>query len=105
MGEVHQPRAWHRRVEDRGGDVLGRCVEADDGAVGGRAERQVHIDAHQMGLHALRVGQVPSPVVGLLEQPLRGPADANLDTLVRLLGATGLPARTVRRLVGTLFPL
>ncbi|MER6638750.1 TetR/AcrR family transcriptional regulator [Streptomyces microflavus] len=39
-------------------------------------------------------------------RPVLGPHEyANLDTLVRLLGATGLPARTVRRLVGTLFPL
>ncbi|MGA6171489.1 TetR/AcrR family transcriptional regulator [Streptomyces sp. NPDC012600] len=39
-------------------------------------------------------------------RPVLGPHEyANLDTLVRLLGATGLPAGTVRRLVGTLFPL
>ncbi|SCD86983.1 MULTISPECIES: TetR/AcrR family transcriptional regulator [unclassified Streptomyces] len=39
-------------------------------------------------------------------RPVLGPHEyANLDTLVRLLGATGLEARTVRRLVGTLFPL
>ncbi|MFE2290266.1 TetR/AcrR family transcriptional regulator [Streptomyces sp. NPDC059452] len=39
-------------------------------------------------------------------RPVLGPHEyANLDTLVRLLGATGLDARTVRRLVGTLFPL
>ncbi|MFB8101987.1 TetR/AcrR family transcriptional regulator [Streptomyces sp. NPDC056007] len=39
-------------------------------------------------------------------RPVLGPHEyANLDTLVRLLGATGLAARTVRRLVGTLFPL
>jgi len=39
-------------------------------------------------------------------RPVLGPHEyANLDTLVRLLGATGLAAGTVRRLVGTLFPL
>lgn len=74
MREVDQPRARHRWVEDRVGDVYRRRCQTDDRAVGGRTERKVQIQADQVALHALAVCEIPCPVVGLFEQLLVGAA-------------------------------
>ncbi len=71
----------------------GRRRQTDDRAVGGRTEGEVDVDTDQVALHALGVGQIPCPVVGLLEQPLAGAAHVEAGQM----GQNGMPVDRLAR--------